>query len=254
MVSTSGVRLHAEAGVVLDGTGFNGIGISVRGASADSPVTSVEVSGFEVRNFESGIMVEFAVNAAIHRNEVHLNVDKVPPIVLGDGIGIQLFETRLSEVSQNLVHGNGDTGIFLRAGAAQNSVRANRIIGNGTQRMTSLNGAGIAFTGANTHYNRVSENEVIGNYGRGIRLTRPVGTAPLTGNLIEQNRVHDNYRSGISIMTAAVNNIVQHNDARWNNISGLPPCYQCNLFEMVVGTNTWLRNLGTSNLTDACAQ
>jgi hypothetical protein len=45
----------------------------------------------------------------------------------------------------------------------------------------------------------------------------------------------------------------ERHDARWNNLSGLPPCYQCNLMEMSnAGGNTWERNPGTLNLTDAC--
>ena len=59
--------------------------------------------------------------------------------------------------------------------------------------------------------------------------------------------------SPIAIMAAAIDNFVLQNDARWNNISGLPPCYRCNLFDMSVGSNIWERNLGTFNLTDACA-
>jgi nitrous oxidase accessory protein NosD len=253
VVSTSAVRLHATSGVVLDGTGLSGIGILVRGTSVASPVSDVEVSGFEVRNFERGIIVQWAVNARVHRNEVHQNVDKTPPLLLGDAAGIELITTHLSEVSQNFVHDNGDGGIQLRVGSTQNTIRANRVHGNGTQRTTDLGAAGILLTGLGTNDNRVLENEVIGNYGRGIMLTRPSGTAPITGNLVEQNRAHDNQRAGIAIMSAAIDNFVLQNDARWNNISGLPPCFRCNLFDMSIGTNVWERNLGTFNLTDACA-
>ncbi|MCA1636447.1 MAG: right-handed parallel beta-helix repeat-containing protein [Acidobacteria bacterium] len=253
VVSTSSVRLHATSGVVLDGTGLTGVGILVRGTSIASPVSDVEVSGFEVRNFERGIIVQWAVNASVHHNEVHQNVDKIPPLVLGDAAGIELITTHLSEVSQNFVHDNGDGGIQLRVGSTQNTIRANRVHGNGTQRTTGMGAAGILLTGLGTNDNSVLENVVIGNYGRGIMLTRPMGTAPITGNLVAQNRAHDNQRSGIAIMSAAIDNFVLQNDARWNNISGLPPCYRCNLFDMSIGTNVWERNLGTFNLTDACA-
>jgi parallel beta-helix repeat protein len=252
VVSASALRLHATSGVVLDGTGLSGIGILVRGTSVASPVNDVEVSGFEVRNFERGIIVQWAVNARVHHNEVHQNVDKMPPMVLGDAAGIELITTHLSEVGNNFVHDNGDGGIQLRVGSTQNTIRGNRVYGNGTQG-TTMGAAGILLTGLGTNDNRVLENDVIGNNGRGIMLTRPTGTAPITGNLIAQNRAHDNQRSGIAIMSAAVDNFVLQNDARWNNISGLPPCYRCNLFDMSIGTNVWERNLGTFNLTDACA-
>jgi hypothetical protein len=65
--------------------------------------------------------------------------------------------------------------------------------------------------------------------------------------------VHDNQRAGIAIMSAASGNTVVYNDARDNNLSGLPPCYHCNLFDMSVGGNTWDNNLGTFNGTDPCA-
>ena len=71
VVSTSAVRLHATSGVVLDGTGLSGIGILVRGTSVASPVNDVEVSGFEVRNFERGIIVQWTVNAHIQSFESH---------------------------------------------------------------------------------------------------------------------------------------------------------------------------------------
>ena len=54
------------------------------------------------------------------------------------------------------------------------------------------------------------------------------------------------------IKVAAIDNLVLQNDARWNNISGLPPCYRCNLVDLSIGTNVW-EELGTFNLTDACA-
>ena len=55
-------------------------------------------------------------------------------------------------------------------------------------------------------------------------------------------------------MNSAVGNYVLQNDARGNNLSGLPPCFSCNLVELFTpGPNVWARNLGTFNLTDACA-
>jgi parallel beta-helix repeat protein len=253
VITTPGLRLRGACGAVIDGTGLSGIGIQVRGTSVATPVTAVEVSGFEVRNFERGIIVQWAVNAGVHHNEVHQNVDKTPPLALGDATGIELITTHFSEVSENVVHDNGEGGIQLRVGSTQNTIRANRVYGNGTQHTTDPNGRGILVTGLGTHDNRVLENEVIGNYGQGILLARPLGTAPITGNLVGQNRVHDNQRSGIAIMYAAIDNIVLQNDARWNNLSGLPPCYRCNLVDLSIGANVWARNLGTFNLTDACA-
>jgi parallel beta-helix repeat protein len=253
VVSTSGVKMHSSGGVVLDGTGLTGIGIYVRGASAAAPVSGVEVSNFEVRNFERGIIVQWATNVRVHRNEVHDNVDKTSPLALGDGAGMELVTAQFTDVSENVVHHNGEGGIQLRVGSTQNTIRHNRVYENGIQRLADMGGAGILVTGAGTHDNRIEHNEILANYGRGIIVTRPAGMAPITGNLVAHNRIHGNHRSGVAIMFAATGTFVVHNDARANNLSGLAPCYRCNLFDLSFGGNIWEKNLGTFNVTDACA-
>jgi parallel beta-helix repeat protein len=254
VLTTSGLRLHAASGVVLDGTGLTGIGILILGASAAEPITGVEVSGFEVRNFERGIIVEFGVDVRIHRNSVHHNVDKISPLVLGDAAGIELITTWGSNVSNNVVFENGAGGIQLRIGSTDNLILGNTIQQNGTQLMGNLNGRGILVTGALTNDNQILSNEVMNNHGRGIIITRPLNpaVAPISGNIVAQNRVHGNQRSGIAIMGAAAGNFVQQNDARGNALSGLAPCFNCDLVDLSIGTNEWERNLGAFNLTDDC--
>lgn len=252
VVATSGVRLRAGGGVVLDGTNLGGIGIHVLGASAAAPVTDVEVSGFEVRNFERGIIVQWATGARVSHNHVHDNLDRTAPQVLGDGTGIELVTVRGADVSHNVVTANGLGGIQLRVGSTDNAVHHNRVDENGSQSAT-LEGVGVMVTGAGTHDNRILHNTIVGNFGRGVMLARPTGTAPITGNLVAYNRARGNHRAGIVIMFSATGNIVVHNDARENNLSGLAPCYQCNLFDLSVGGNTWNNNHGTFNGTSACA-
>ena len=253
VVSTSGVNVHGSAGVVLDGTGLAGTGFHVRGASAAAPVSGVEISHFEISNFERGIIVQWATSVRVHRNEVHDNVDKMAPLVLGDAAGIDLVTAHFTDVSENTVHHNGDGGILLRVGSTQNTIRHNRVYVNGTQRQADLGARGILATGAGTNDNRIEHNEILANYGRGIMITRPTGTAPITGTVVAHNRVHGNHRSGIAIMEAATGNVVMHNDARDNNLSGLAPCYRCNLFDLSIGGNIWGENHGTFSGTDACA-
>jgi parallel beta-helix repeat protein len=252
VIRKSHVRVHAARGVALDGTGMLGIGFHIRGTSAQAPITGVEIAGFHVRNFERGIIVEFGSRIVVLHNEVYGNEDKALPIALGDATGIELITTHSSEVSGNAVHNNGDGGIQLRAGSTRNTIRGNRLSENGTQRKSDLNGRGILLTGAGTNDNRILENTVLQNHGRGILLSRPAGAAPITGNLIAQNRAHGNQRSGIAIMEAATDNVVVQNDARDNNLSGLAPCFRCNLVDLSVGGNVWERNRGTFNLTDDC--
>ena len=254
VVSTSGVKVHGSAGVVIDGTGLTGIGISVSGPSAAAPVSGVEISHVEVTNFERGIIVQFAAGIRLHHNEVHNNVDKMPPLVLGDAAGIELVTAHFTEVSENIVHHNGEDGIQLRVGSTQNAVHHNRVYSNGAQQLTGFQGAGIRATGAGTNDNRIEHNEIFDNYGRGIFLTRPGGTVPITGNLVAHNRAYGNYRAGIAIMSAATGNVVMYNDARNNNLSGLAPCFRCNLFDRSIGGNIWENNHGTFSGRDACAQ
>jgi parallel beta-helix repeat protein len=254
VISASGLRLHASSGVVLDGTGLTGTGIFILGASAAEPITGVEVSGFEVRNFERGIIVGFGVDVRIHRNSVHHNVDKIAPLLLGDATGIELITTRGSKVSGNLVFENGDGGIQLRVGSTDNMILGNTVYQNGTQRTGDLQGRGILVTGALTNDNQILSNEVLNNYGRGIMISRPLNpaVAPISGNIVAQNRVHGNQRGGIALMGAVAGNSVQQNDARGNALSGLAPCYRCDLVDLSIGGNVWERNLGAFNLTDEC--
>lgn len=173
--------------------------------------------------------------------------------MVGDAAGIDLVTAHFTDVSQNIVRHNGDVGIQLRTGSTQNTVRHNRVYSNGTQRVADLGRRGIGATGAGTHDNRIEHNEILANYGRGVQIARPTGTAPITGNLVAHNRIHGNHRSGVTIMFAATGNFVVHNDARDNNLSGLAPCYRCNLFDVSIGGNAWEKNRGTFNGIDACA-
>jgi len=253
VIRDSGLRLHAAGKAVLDGTDLKGIGILVLGTTSQ-PVRGVEVSGFEVKNFERGIIVQFGDSAVIRGNEVHHNVDKVPPLVLGEATGIELAPGFFSEVTENAVHDNGQGGIQLRVGAADNLVKGNQIYENGTQSdgATEMGGQGILLTGAGTTRNLVEENVIDRNWGRGILLTRPVGLAPITGNTLQRNHLEGNQRSGIAVMDAAANNFILQNDARGNNLSNLAPCFRCNLVDFTTFGNTWEKNKGTFNLTDVC--
>ena len=258
VVTTSDLHLQATNGVVLDGEALGGIGIFVHGTSATARITGVEVSGFEIRNFTDGLVVQFATGVQLHHNDVH---DNEAPLGgkpgLGVAVGIDLRTTADSEVTENLVHNDGGDGIEVRLGSTGNTIKVNHVYENGAQFQPTPDAAGILLTGAGTNDNRIEENELLRNNGRGIMLTRPTGTVPITGNLVLQNRAHDNQRSGIAIMNAATGNYVLQNDARDNNLSGLAPCVHCNLVELFTpATNTpnvWDHNLGSFNLTDpAC--
>jgi len=245
VIVTSGLRLHASSGAMIDGNGLTGSGILVLGSAAQ-PVTDVEVSGFEVRDFQRGIVVQWATQARIRGNEVH---DNIKWIVNGleSATGIDLVTTHFSDVSENFVHQNGYRGMGLRVGSTNNVLRANRIYENGTLVTTLMDGVGVLVTGLGTNDNKILSNEILRNYGRGVMLGRPAGTTPITGTLVAENRLHENQRAGICLMFAVQNNYILQNNATGNSLSGLPPCLTSSLLDMFPGNNVWERNQGTSN-------
>jgi len=118
VITTSALRLHGSNGAVIEGAG-TGTAIHVLG-TAGQPVTNVEISGFEIRTFEKGIVAELGVGIQIHRNDIH-DVRNLGSLTAGDGEGVMLWTTRDSEVTENAVHQNSHTGIALRQ-SSRNSV------------------------------------------------------------------------------------------------------------------------------------
>ncbi|MFY9610213.1 MAG: right-handed parallel beta-helix repeat-containing protein [Blastocatellia bacterium] len=191
VISTSGLRLRSSEGAVIDGAGLTGSGIQILGTAAQ-PVADVEVSGFEVRDFQRGIVVQFAARARIIGNDVHDN-NKWPGAVgaLDQAVGIDLVTAQSSDVSQNSVHNNGAGGIQLRVGSTENVLRENRIFENGALLTADMGGRGVLVTGAFTNDNEMRSNKILRNFGRGISIARPAGTVPITGNLVLKNRVQE---------------------------------------------------------------
>jgi parallel beta-helix repeat protein len=247
VISTSGLRLKAIGRAVIDGDGLTGTGILALG-TAVQPLADVEVSGFEVRGFQRGIVLQFTTGARIRRNDIHdNNKSPGPPTALDQATGIDLVTAQSSDVSENSVHNNGAAGIQLRVGSTDNLVQANRIFENGALLTADMGGRGVLVTGAGTDDNEIRSNEILRNYGRGIAIARPAGSVPITGNLVLKNRAHENQRCGVCIMGAAQNNMVLKNDVTGNNLSGLAPCLTFNLFDEAPIDNIWRKNQGTSN-------
>ncbi|HEX4950320.1 MAG TPA: right-handed parallel beta-helix repeat-containing protein, partial [Blastocatellia bacterium] len=127
VISTAGLRLQASRGAVIDGSGLTGTGILVLGTAAQ-PVADVEVSGFEVKDFQRGIVLQFTTGARINCNDIHdNNKSPGPPTALDQATGIDLVTAHSSVVSDNSVHHNGAAGIQLRVGSTDNVVQANKI-------------------------------------------------------------------------------------------------------------------------------
>ena len=193
-------------------------------------------------------MLQFTTGASINSNDVHDNNQMPgPPANLDQGTGIDLVTAKSSDVTENFVHNNFVAGIQLRVGSTNNVVQANKIFENGASLTSDMSGRGVLVTGAGTNDNEISFNKILRNFGRGIMISRPAGTVPITGNMAFKNEVHENQRSGICIMGAAQDNIVFKNDATGNNLSGLAPCLTFNLFDEPPFDNIWKKNLGTTN-------
>jgi len=135
VIDKPGIKLRG-VGAVLDGSSVDagrGIGIHVNG------VADVEISGFVVRNFERGIVVQNALGAVIRQNEVHSNNSKTansaPPLAPGVDLfeGVVLLGAGGSQVFENILRNNGHDGLMIADGSRNNVIRNNRILNNGAQ-------------------------------------------------------------------------------------------------------------------------
>lgn len=135
VIGKPGIKLRGVS-AVLDGAtveGGRGIGIHVNGAP------EVEISGFTVRNFERGIVVQNATSAVIRDNEVHSNNSKransAPPLTPGVDLfeGVVLLASSEAELTGNVLRNNGHDGLMITGGSRNNIIRNNRILDNGSQ-------------------------------------------------------------------------------------------------------------------------
>lgn len=134
IVTKRGMKLRGKSavldGALLDG---RGIGIHVNGPP------DVEVTGFTVRNFERGIVVENAANAILRANEVHSNNSKdgntAPPLAAGVSLfeGVVLVGATNAQITDNVLRNNGHDGLMITGGSRNNTVRGNRVYDNGAQ-------------------------------------------------------------------------------------------------------------------------
>jgi len=134
IVTKRGMKLRGTSavldGALLDG---RGIGIHVNGAP------DVEVTGFTVRNFERGIVIENAANTTLRANEVHSNNSKdgstAPPLAAGVSLfeGVVLIGATNAQITDNVLRNNGHDGLMIMGASRNNTVRGNRVRDNGAQ-------------------------------------------------------------------------------------------------------------------------
>ena len=135
VIDKPGLKLRGVS-AILDGSGVDGgrgIGIHVNG------VPEIEVSGFTVRNFERGIVVQNATGAVIRQNEVHSNnsktADTSPPLAAGVDLfeGVVLLGSSGAQVTDNVLRNNGHDGLQIAGGSRNNVIRNNKMLNNGAQ-------------------------------------------------------------------------------------------------------------------------
>jgi len=135
VIDKPGIKLRGTS-AILDGAtvdGGRGIGIHV------TNVADVEISGFTVRNFERGIVVQNATGAVIQRNEVHSSNSKTagtaPPLAPGVDLfeGLVLLASSGAQVTDNVLRNNGHDGLMITGGSRNNVIRRNRMLDNGAQ-------------------------------------------------------------------------------------------------------------------------
>ncbi|CAN5854405.1 hypothetical protein BH18ACI5_BH18ACI5_26430 [soil metagenome] len=135
VIDKPGIKLRGVSAIIDGSTvdGGRGIGVHVTG------VADVEISGFTVRNFERGIVVQNATKTVIRGNEVHSNnsktADTAPPLAPGVDLfeGVVLLGASNTEVSDNTLRDNGHDGLMITGGSRNNVVRGNRMRNNGAQ-------------------------------------------------------------------------------------------------------------------------
>jgi parallel beta-helix repeat protein len=114
---------------MLDG---RGIGIHIT-------APDVRITGFTVRNFERGIVVENTSAAVIEDNVIHSNNSKAansaPPLAPGVDLfeGIVLIGASSTQILNNQLRNNGHDGLMILGNSRNNIVRANRVMDNGLQ-------------------------------------------------------------------------------------------------------------------------
>lgn len=246
VIEKSDLTLRAAPGVgnpaILSGAceaggfGIHSHGISVTGASG------VEISGFIIDGFSTGIFLHSTTESRIFGNEIRHNVylGASAPFA-ADAVGIFLrMGSNFNEIQQNWIHDNGHLGIGLWNGNTSNLIRANRLIDNQMQQGTYPSFAcALMLWGTTNRDNRIVENEVTNSLsvgGSGIMI----GGGVQIGNLVAQNRVHGHLLKGIVLMSGSYDNAIQQNNATGNAVAGGVDLADANAIP-----NLWERNLGT---------
>jgi parallel beta-helix repeat protein len=243
---TYGERIVIRSRATLTGEGaiIDGLAGSERGIDAGMRIMAddVVVSGFVIRNWERGMVLDHSSRGRIEGNEIVRNYSKDPaPISAGvtKSDGIVLDQAGSNAIVNNYVHDNGSIGLYLRNGSSRNVVRGNRFVDNGWQQISAGRfGAGIYSAGLNSVENQIEDNEISGS-DWGLRNGDPDGQ-----NTILRNRIRNNRRAGLYIRSA--NNRIEGNAVAGNGLSNIAPTCRFDMVDAASGGgNAWVNNSGT---------
>jgi nitrous oxidase accessory protein NosD len=246
VIEKSDLTLRAAPGVgnpaILTGAcETGGFGIHSHGISVTG-VKGVEISGFIIEGFSTGIFLHATTESRVFGNEIRYNVYLgVSAPFAADAVGILLrMGSNSNEIQQNRIHDNGHLGIGLFNGNSSNLIRANWLTDNQTQYS---NYAGFACSlmlwGTTNRDNRIVENEVTNSLsvgGAGIMI----GPSAQNANVVAQNRVHGHFGPGIVVNPWSYDNVIEQNNAVGNGFNN-----GVDLKDWSTIPNLWQRNLGT---------
>ena len=238
-ITKADIELEGED-AILDGTGLGGSGIHVKNTSG------VQISGFIVENFDKGILLENVYHSEVSDVETRFNDNVASPFA---GNGLDLVGSDYNSITEVFAHDNGHNGITLSGGSANNTLDDNTTNDNGMNPVVlAINaGCGIQISRGGTtgnNNNTITDNESLRN-GFGILVSSARDSFPgSSGNIIEDNDIHENLRVGIDVQAGSSGNFIIDNDAT-GNINTVAPFKD--LVDRGDFDNTWEDNKGTTN-------
>ena len=159
--------------------------------------------------------------------------------------GLQLFRSDGNLIKGVFAHENGHNGITLAEGSSNNTLEENISNDNGRNPNIPTFGCGIELRSDRNNNNSITENEILTN-GWGI-LVGIAGAPGSTGNIIEENEIHGNARTGIDVKAGSSGNFMIENDATGNAGFSDPLSPAFDLNDGGPFDNTWEDNAGTSS-------
>src|SRR5262249_9334250 len=131
--------------------------------------------------------IEFAANGEIRNNYIGTTPDGLS--ARGNGsLGIRVGTNGLT-IADNVISGNGGSGMWAELPASNVTIRNNRVgVGADGNTLLGNGGAGLSVDGANAQANYLIENNIIAaNSGSGFSAT--AGGWNVTNVTIQNNRI-----------------------------------------------------------------